>query len=708
MAGDGSVAIDVNLDVSKADKELARLKKEIEKLENGISPKEEKKIPLVEQAERLSQELKIARAQAAQYKTEWESGTLGADGDWAASVEKAQQLEAEYTKITGQIDKIDSKLIPMYTAVDKAKSRAGEMAEKLAQGEANTKKMNAATKAASSSMGKFSNRLKNVVSGALIFTVISQALAKFREWMEKVIKTNDEAKAAIARLKGSLLTLVQPLVDVIIPAFTTFVNVLSRVASVAAKAVSMLFGTSEKASATAAESLYNETESIEDVGDAAKKAGKSLAGFDELNTLSGDDSTSTDNSASSRDTIAPDFSGPVSDGLTSVVELFVGAALLALGAILTFSGANIFLGIGLMVLGAFAVWDAVSTNWEVIQGYLQGPIGALIAILGAAALAIGAILAFSGAAIPLGIGLMIVGAAALAAVVAVNWDSIVEALRGPIGAVVALVGASLLVIGVILLFTGVGIPLGIGLILIGAAGLAAPIAANWNAIVDALRGPIGLIVGIVSGALLVLGIILIFTGVGIPLGIGLIIAGVAGLVAAIAPNWNFILDKVKEIWGKLKNWWNTSASKFFTAEYWKQLGKSMVNGLISMIERGINWVVDKINWFVSKINGGLGVLSAIGIDIQIPTIPKVSIPRLATGAVIPPNQEFLAVLGDQKHGTNVEAPLETIVEAMMIALGKADIGGETVVRFEGNLAQLARVLNPVIQKEQRRASVFHG
>lgn len=40
-----------------------------------------------------------------------------------------------------------------------------------------------------------------------------------------------------------------------------------------------------------------------------------------------------------------------------------------------------------------------------------------------------------------------------------------------------------------------------------------------------------------------------------------------------------------------------------------------------------------------------------------------SIPRLATGTVIPPNREFLAVLGDQKHGTNIEAPLDTLMQA---------------------------------------------
>lgn len=78
-------------------------------------------------------------------------------------------------------------------------------------------------------------------------------------------------------------------------------------------------------------------------------------------------------------------------------------------------------------------------------------------------------------------------------------------------------------------------------------------------------------------------------------------------------------------------------------------------------------------------------------------------PRLANGAVISPNSEFLAILGDQRSGTNIEAPLSVITKAVQDALG--DIGGgETIVKvnFTGSLSQLARILNPQIQVEQRR------
>lgn len=77
-----------------------------------------------------------------------------------------------------------------------------------------------------------------------------------------------------------------------------------------------------------------------------------------------------------------------------------------------------------------------------------------------------------------------------------------------------------------------------------------------------------------------------------------------------------------------------------------------------------------------------------------------SIPRLATGAVIPPNSEFLAVLGDQRTGRNFEAPESLLRQVVREESGGA--GGDPVnvnIRFEGSLAQLARVLRPYIQAE---------
>ena len=178
----------------------------------------------------------------------------------------------------------------------------------------------------------------------------------------------------------------------------------------------------------------------------------------------------------------------------------------------------------------------------------------IVAIVSVALLALGAIFVFGGVNVPLGLGLLVLGAVGLAATIAANWGVIKEALQGEVGQIVAVVSTALLALGVILLFTGAGIALGLGLILAGAAGLAAAIVPNWESIVEALQGPLGEVIGKISAALLVLGVVLLFTGAGVPLGLGLIAVGAVGLAAAIAPNWNFLLEKIKGVWEDIKAW----------------------------------------------------------------------------------------------------------------------------------------------------------
>ena len=78
------------------------------------------------------------------------------------------------------------------------------------------------------------------------------------------------------------------------------------------------------------------------------------------------------------------------------------------------------------------------------------------------------------------------------------------------------------------------------------------------------------------------------------------------------------------------------------------------------------------------------------------------IPALARGAVIPANHRFLAMLGDQTSGTNVEAPLATIQQALAEVMEAYTGQQDITIRFAGDLAQLARVLKPYIDKEENR------
>ena len=146
-------------------------------------------------------------------------------------------------------------------------------------------------------------------------------------------------------------------------------------------------------------------------------------------------------------------------------------------------------------------------------------------------------------------------------------------------------------------------------------------------------------------------------------------------------------DKIKEIWEAIKDYWNTNIAKYFTAAWWGKLFAEMCNGAISIFEKFLNFITSGIRGILnslSKLTNAAG--QALGLNISIPQIEEISLPRLdvpglAEGAVIPPNREFLAVLGDQKSGTNIEAPLSTIKQAVsevMASMGGSG-GSQTVV-----------------------------
>lgn len=79
-----------------------------------------------------------------------------------------------------------------------------------------------------------------------------------------------------------------------------------------------------------------------------------------------------------------------------------------------------------------------------------------------------------------------------------------------------------------------------------------------------------------------------------------------------------------------------------------------------------------------------------------------SIPQLATGAVIPPNQRFTAVLGDQKHGNNLEAP-ESLIRKIVREEAGGSGTGVTQLTIDGKV--LARLIYPYTKSEGRRRGV---
>lgn len=528
-------------------------------------------------------------------------------------------------------------------------------------------------------------------------------------------------------------------------------------------------------------------------------------------------------------TLAPDKMSEMLSGWIGEALVIAGIVAFIIGVLLAFSGSNIPLGIGLMLLGGAAVATEAMFAPDMMKELLSGWVGEALVIVGIFALTLGVVLAFSGLKISLGIGLIILGASAMFAEATLAPDAFKEMLNGWLGTVLVIVGMIALVVGVVLAFSGVNIFLGIGLIALGAAALIAKATLAPDAMKEMLNDWLGTALVIGGIIAVVIGIILICTGAGLPLGIALLVLGIGMLYAGIAPNWDFILETLKGIWDNIKNWWDTYIAKYFTFDFWKGLAKDMLDGLF----KGLGAIGDKIkSWgegFIGGVKDFFGIHSPStefadlggymmaglknGVDddtqmvesvfdvmftsitakgyqcstslqdafsmfmlyliqgfsqgwvsswksfqsgaysgievvksaidslnaklasiernimIKITTVydsvgkapssssmvgipsgrianaPAITtIPKLATGGVIPPNREFMAVLGDQKRGYNVEAPADLIRQIVREEVASAGVGrGEDIkIVFNGDLAALARVLNPHIEREKAR------
>ena len=718
---DGRLWFNTRIDNSGVEKDLRELERKIRRSQEAISKAENAKLPLVKQLDEAKKKLDEARSALAGFKADLaatQAATKSKDpaeamaataalpearAMVAAQEKEVEKLQKNWTIINDRVAGYDRKIQQANTDIERNKAKAGELAAQMNSGGI---KMQAAFDKARNSANRFGKRLLEIAKGALVFNVVSSILRGVVNYMGKVLKSNSEYTAQLAKLKGALLTAFQPIYEFVLPGVLAIMRVLTAIAQVVANVLSFLFGKTAKESANNAKALNAEAKAIDGVGSAAKKAQKSLAGFDEINTLSSNKNEDVGGSASGGGSgMQADFSDFNTDEYKAKIDeltVYLSGALLAIGAILAFSGANIPLGIGLMIAGVAGLASVIVPNWDSMSNELKTAISLVLGIVGAAFLVIGAILAFSGASIGKGIALMALGAAALGATIALNWNAIKNALQGPIGAVFAIVSAALLVVGAILAFSGTNIALGIALMAAGAAGLVTVAALNWSSIANALRGPVGAVTAIASGALLAIGLILAFTGVNLPLGIAMIAAGAAGLVTVMALNWNAIKEKLASVWAGIKNWYTTSVAPKLTLTYWKTKFANIATGLSQKIKDGINAAIALFNRFITWINSkmsfswsdkyllGQKIISAG--SIQLFTIPQ--IPMLAQGAVIPPNAPFLAMVGDQKHGTNIEAPLSTIQEA--VAAVMQDYSAANLAGHEATVAVLREILEAVL------------
>lgn len=226
-------------------------------------------------------------------------------------------------------------------------------------------------------------------------------------------------------------------------------------------------------------------------------------------------------------------------------------------------------------------------------------------------------------------------------------------------------------------------------------------------------------------ALMVLGVALTAVGaiiLGAPALVTGVVASVIAVVATAAivikEHWNEIKAFGISAWEGIKTAWNNVADWFKNnvMEPLKEGFRTFINGLIGYVEGFINFFVRGINKIIDAVNAlSFDIPDVMGggtIGFNLPNVEEIQLPRLATGAVIPPNREFLAVLGDQKSGTNIEAPLSTIEQAVenVLRRGGYAAGGKQTVILELDRTQLGKVVYELNKQESRRigVSLSHG
>ena len=820
---DGSIVISAEIDDSKAQAELNRLTKRIDALKDKINDKKQEQLPLVEQARQLGAQLDAAKLKLEQLR----SAGSGASPDALHTQEETvRALQSQFDGVNRRVESLGRAIDSDTARLEHTETRAGELSGQLAGAGRGTEAMAHASERAAEHLDKFNSHIKTLARRIFVFSIITRALQNMKEYMSNVILSNAQASASIARLKAAFLTLVQPLIDKLIPAITNFVDLVTGAITTLARFTSKLFGTTFDDSKKAAENLYDEADALDKTGDAAKKAGKSLASFDEINQLGANSDDSS---------IKLDFAGldGAMGGLTEKVAqalLIAGIALVVIGAstcsLTTVLAGLALLGTALVIKGD----DGKLQSWVDALGLesVEEFVGLALILGGIALVAIGAAM---GNLILVLAGMGLIGAAIYYAKQSGMMDDWAKKLNlskaaAYITAALLIGGFALIAIGaatgkILMVIAGIGLiaagiyigkesgtlekwakVLGLdsvfdyvmaGLTLAGIAliALGAIRGSKLMVITGAIMLGAGILADIigeeklkswwevlkltsvkqwVSVALLLAGIVMVaiaaFTG-----NIGLLVAGLVLLAVGVA---------VGTEGGGLKDWVKTlgleKVMKWVTAAVMLAGIAMVVIGIVTanvlmfiagigLIAVGIvigkesgtfdDWVktlgLEKVKKWVptALILAGVALI-AIGAMLLNPlmiiagialagggaylqyknltaksnsvsassgtfggtasaqtALPSAPIPKLASGAVIPPNREFLAVLGDQRQGRNIEAPESAIEAAVARGMARAGGGNQTVVLQIGE-QEFGRLVYRLNNQQVQRVGVKLG
>lgn len=770
MAADGSIIIDTRVNNKGAEADLKALQAKAKSTAQQISALDKQITQATGKRTKLADDLAKAKAEAqatetalqgvnsqlaaaksaaaAQVRQEYPGmsdanvnsiATSRALGSNASLVTESDKLTAALDKQTATVAQIEAEYQKQVNTVSRLQQQHSNLQQQLEQEQAAVSKQTAQYEAkqkaqkrtaaqnvslASTTMQKFGTRLSGIVSGALLFNVISSALTKMVGWFGSAMQSSDDFRQSLANLQGAASVAAAPLVQTLGSALSYVINLLATGISYLTRFISLLTGKSIGAMKSAAKGMNSYGSAASGTAKDTEKATRSLAGFDEITRLDApQDNTSGGGGGSGGLTPNYDFVDQTGAGFASLmdrVQDFWSAFKEALAP---------------SIAAWSAAWEQIKATalavWPQIQAAASGlwtnALQPLLTYL-AGTFMPGVVNSFSQAFAP------IVGGAISTAIqvfadlfvwtCGILTDAINNILR-PALEVLLQIWQDMMA-GIQNAWNTYGQPIMDGVV---AAfrnlesifstlyyTVVEPILSNlidllqklWNEHLKQLWDDLLLLLGSVGNALLdywnnvllplinwlistfgpvssdvfnaVAGIV--ETAVGLMAdAIDIILVVLRGLLDFLSAvfrgdwgaAWNAIAETALAVWGRIKSGIKSAVNGII----------GFINGMIQAVVNGLNRVIDAINTLSFDVPDwvpGIGG-SSLGFDFSHITAPQ--IPYLAQGAVIPPNREFMAVLGDQSHGTNVEAPLATIQEAVAAVMQDYQ---------DGNLAALGQVL----------------
>ena len=665
----GDLVFDTTINSGQFDAGLAKLENNAKKAANNVDKAAQKVATLRQQLEEL-------QAVAENEKKTRSTGTV------------SQETGEAIQKTTQQLKMAQLNLESSQIAQEKASAAVSEYVGKQRLAALTTQNV-------SEQFKKFTKRIAGLAKRVFIFTMITKALRTMRKMLLSTIGADKQMSTSLAQIRGNLISAFAPIYNYILPAVRTLLAWLAKLTAVVSVFINSLFGKTASQADASAKALYNQASATEAAGDAAEKAKKQLSGLDEMNRWESNDSSGGGGGGSSG--IAPKFdlsdqvdTGKIGKIAAVVRELSPYVAAVAAGFAAWKIGKK-FLGnlskakqLALAVAGAVLIAINVvdmlknGINFDNLTGYIIG-VAAAVTGLG---LAFGVL---GGAITAIVAGLVLLGV------------SIRDVIKNGFNSknLTAITVALLTIGGAIAIITGAWIPLLIAAI----AAVVVWIVAKWTAIKDWISKTISSIDAAFEQHL------------------ANVEAGVAAAVDWVIEKWTAVKDWFRGLWEKVASGavaaWDGIKSAFKSVPEWFQskfrdawqkvkdvfstggrIWSGIKEGIESTFRTVVNAIIRGMNTIIAvpfnKINSMLNTIrnaSFLGISPfqnlwGVNPLPVPQIPMLARGAVIPANRKFLAVLGDQRNGNNLEAPESLLRQIVREEAGSAGSRYEFIARLD--------------------------